>query len=52
MEDKIVCPLVDDEIDIIDCLENRDIKEEYIPEKYKKKKNWKDICKSCKYYDY
>ena len=49
MEDKIVCPLVDYKIDIVDCMENRDIKEESIPEEYKKKENWKDVCKNCKY---
>ena len=37
MEDKIFCPLVDKEICIVDCSENRDIKEEYIPEEYKAK---------------
>ena len=52
MEDKIICPLVDSEIEIIDCVENRDIKEVCIPEKYKKKENWKDICKNCEYYNY
>ena len=51
MEDKIICPLVDCDIDIIDCMENQDIKEEYIPEKYKKKTDWKKICKDCKYYN-
>lgn len=52
MDDKIFCPLVDDKIDIVDCMENRDIKDEYIPEKYKKKDNWKEICNGCKYQKY
>ena len=52
MGDKIFCPLVDKEICIVDCSENRDIKEEYIPEEYKAKNNWKEICRNCKYYHY
>ena len=52
MEDKIICPLVDVKIDIIDCMENRDIKEDFIPEKYKQKEDWKEICKNCQYYNY
>lgn len=35
MEDKIICPLVDSEIEIIDCVENRNIKDACIPEKLK-----------------
>lgn len=50
MEDEIFCPLVDKAITPIDCMENRGIKAEYIPEEYKQKKNWIDICQKCKYY--
>ena len=35
MEDKIICPLVDSEIEIIDCVKNRNIKDACIPEKLK-----------------
>lgn len=49
MEDNIYCPLVDISITIDDCTENREIKEEYIPEQFKKKENWKAICQKCKY---
>lgn len=57
MEDNIYCPMIDDYIDIADCIENVDvvdglIVESSLPQKYKKKKEWKDICKQCKYYDY
>lgn len=48
-EEMIFCPLIDEKISIVDCMENRDIKDKYIPEKYKQKKNWKSICKDCKY---
>lgn len=52
MEDKIFCLLVDRSIDPVDCMENRDIKDEYIPDEYKRKENWKEVCKNCKYYEY
>lgn len=51
------CPLVDRKIEDIDCIENREIVdgnliEECMPECYKKKENWKDICKKCKWHNY
>lgn len=49
---EITCPLVDKKITIDDCSENRDIAEEYIPDEYKQKPNWKEICENCKYHDY
>jgi hypothetical protein len=33
-------------------MENRDLKESSIPEQYKEKENWKEICKKCKYSKY
>ena len=50
--DNVFCPLVDKKITIDDCSENREIKEEYIPMEYKKKKNWRAICENCKYSKY
>lgn len=52
MEDKILCPLLDDYTTPVDCMETRDIKEEFIPELFKKKDNWKEICENCKYHEY
>lgn len=55
--DKIRCPLVNNEnIDIADCIENVDIvdgmiKEDGMPERFKKNENWRKICESCKYHD-
>lgn len=49
MEDKILCPLIDAKISCVDCMENRETKENFIPDKFKEKDNWKDICKKCKY---
>lgn len=48
---KVYCPLVDRSIDAVDCMENREVREEFIPEEFKKKKIWKDICRKCKYYN-
>ncbi len=52
MEEKIICPLIDSPIDPVDCMENQVLKEKSIPEKFKKKEKWKEICKNCKYQDY
>ncbi len=58
MDDRYVfCPLVDKTIEDIDCIENRDVVEGMIiesalPDKYKKKENWKNICKNCEWHNY
>ncbi|MCC8041959.1 MAG: hypothetical protein LIO69_00270 [Oscillospiraceae bacterium] len=52
MEQKIMCPLIDRHISIDECMENREIKEKFIPEEFKEKEQWKDICQKCKYYDF
>ena len=59
MEDKnfIFCPLVDEKIENVDCVENRDVadgmyKEDCIPPKCRQKEQWKDICKNCKWHNY
>lgn len=51
-EERIRCPLTDTDITPVECMENRDIREECIPLTFKKKKDWKDICRQCKYYNY
>lgn len=53
----ILCPLVDDIIEDIECIENRDVvdemtTEESLPNKYKRKSNWKEICRKCKWHNY
>jgi len=53
----ILCPLVDEEIEDIDCIENRDIVDEMLSEKgmplkFKQKKDWREICKNCKWHNY
>ena len=56
MEDSVYCPMIDSAIDISDCIENVDvvdglIVESSLPQIYKQKVNWKDICKKCKYHN-
>ena len=51
--DHVMCPLVDAEIENIDCIENSDavdgmLKKDSVPERFKKKSEWEDICKNCK----
>ena len=49
---RVKCPLVDDGIGDIDCMENQGIADAAIPERFKKKPNWKDICEQCPFRDY
>ena len=50
--EKVKCPLVDDWISPADCMENQEVIESAIPAKYKRKPDWKDICKKCPFRDY
>lgn len=55
--DKICCPLVDGDIGIDDCIENIDvvdslIKETALPDKYKTKNKWREVCSNCKWHNY
>ena len=55
--DFVRCPLVDKEIENIDCIENSDavdgiIKKETIPERFKKKPNWEKICDKVRWQGY
>ena len=53
--DYVQCPLVDREIESIDCLENRDVINGNInaplPKKYTEKRGYKGICRACKWYN-
>lgn len=54
--DAIKCPLIDEFIEIGDCVVYSDIargmiKERCLPDKFKVKENWRNICKSCKYHE-
>lgn len=59
MEDDrmVMCPLVDEMINDIECIETADavagiILEQSVPDKFKNKENWKDICKKCRWHNY
>lgn len=58
MDDRrVFCPLVDRKVEDIDCIENRDVVdgmiiESSLPDEYKRKKNWKEICRDCKWHNY
>lgn len=51
------CPLIDNNIDPMDCIENIDIIDDFIsddthiPNEFKVKPNYKEICKKCKYHE-
>ena len=51
-EEMAFCPLIDDYTTPVDCMENRETREETIPTKFKQKPNWEEICKNCKYQNY
>ncbi len=51
------CPLLSREIEDIDCIENRDIvdgnlDEKFLPEEFKSRRDWKSICRECKWHDH
>lgn len=51
------CPLVDIEIEDIDCLVTRDVvdgmlKESAIVDMFKEKPDWQEICLKCKWHNY
>lgn len=55
--DFVMCPLVDQRIENIDCIENSDavdgiIKKEAVPQRFKQKPGWEQICEKCKWHGY
>ena len=55
-EDMIKCSLVDDLLEIGDCVVYSDVaagllKENCIPKEYSNKYNWREICRKCKYHN-
>lgn len=55
--DFVMCPLVGHKIENIDCIENSDavdgmIKKDSVPERFKVKSDWEEICKNCKWHGY
>lgn len=41
------CPLTEKNEDIVDCMENIDIADRFIPDRFKVKRDWKQICNNC-----
>lgn len=55
--DFVMCPLVDQDIENIDCIENSDavdgmITKDSVPRRFKEKSDWEEICKNCKWHGY
>lgn len=55
--DFVICPLIDEKIEAGDCLENssavdRILKADSVPERFKAKPDWEEICRKCKWHDY
>ena len=49
---EVKCPLIDNWINLVDCMENRGTADEYIPDRFKRKKDWRHICDSCPFCGY
>lgn len=55
--DFVHCPVLGREIEGIDCIENRDIvdgnlDERFLPEGFKNRRDWKSTCRECKWHDF
>jgi hypothetical protein len=55
-DDTIICPMINDLIEIADCVVYSDVtsgmlKDYCIPDKFKEKNNWRDICHRCNYHN-
>lgn len=55
--EKIICPLIGDEIDEADCNENQAVAEEMLDDsemkpQYRDCNNWRDVCKACPHHDF
>ena len=55
--DRVMCPLVEEMIENIDCIENSDavdglIKKSSVPDRFKRKPEWENICMECQWLNY
>ena len=53
----VFCPLVDEKIEDIDCIENRDavdnlVLDETVPTRFKIKLDWREICTGWRWHRY
>lgn len=51
MDDLILCPLVGRGITCVECMENRETKDESVPAEFKAKDEWRKECAACQYHD-
>lgn len=56
-DDRVMCPLIDEKIDPMECVDVVDcvlnpLFFNSLPKKYKAKENFKEICKQCKWHCY
>ena len=56
-DERVMCPLIDETIEPIECVDVvacglNPLFLNSLPEKYKAKENFKDICKQCKWHCY
>ena len=49
---EVLCPLINEWIENYVCVENQAIREDWIPDKFKQKPNWREICNQCPFQDY
>ena len=54
---EVECPVLKKMIKDIDCIENRDIvdgnlDERFLPEGFNERRDWKGACRACKWHEY
>ena len=55
--DHVMCPLIEEYIEDIECIINRDVvdellKERVMPLKFKKREGWREVCTKCEWHNY
>ena len=56
-QDHVMCPLIEEYIEDIECIINRDVvdellKERVMPKKFKKCEGWREVCNKCEWHNY
>jgi len=46
------CPLVNEWIEDVECMENQGLASAFIPARFKLREDWLDICRSCPFRNY
>lgn len=55
--DHVMCPLIEEYIEDIECIINRDVVDELLKErvmqkKFKKFEGWREVCNKCEWHNY